>query len=301
MSGEPIGGFAVVYATARASEVAAVTEGLREAAIPFTSGLLAGRPPGVLFSVPRDDLERAREIVAAVRSASDWDEAEPEERAPSAPASGSFPWTEVRIVAGVILLHLAIVFWTRGPWPSGRVAFERTLLVEGQTLQQPWRLLSSLFAHADLSHVLWNGASMMVFAVPLLASLGRVRVLLLYLASGIGGGLAALALASPGTRFLGSSGAVAGLFGAWVVQTLLRAQDEPLSRRARFRALGIALLVLPSLLTPTTPAGRSVSVAAHVGGLLTGMVIGAGQSALSHLASRNQSRSIGGGRGDEGA
>ena len=73
----------------------------------------------------------------------------------------------------------------------------------------------------------------------------------------------------------GSSGAVAGLFGAWLVLTLSRTHLEPLIGRARMRTMGIAMLMLPSLISPITSTGQSVSVSSHLGGLATGGVIGA--------------------------
>ena len=74
---------------------------------------------------------------------------------------------------------------------------------------------------------------------------------------------------------IGSSGAVAGLFGAWVVVTFRWARREALERRARIRTMGIALLFLPSLLNPVTSSGQPISVSSHLGGLATGMVVGA--------------------------
>ena len=50
------------------------------------------------------------------------------------------------------------------------------------------------------------------------------------------------------------------------------------------RWVGVALLVLPSLLSPTTPDGKSVSIAAHLGGLAAGLALGA---ALSEAARRD--------------
>jgi len=158
--------------------------------------------------------------------------------------------------------------------------------VRGATLEAPWRLVTYLALHADPLHVFWNGVGTMVFAVPLLIELGYARVALIYLCSGIGGGLTALSFASTGASFIGSSGAVAGLFGAWVVLALSRARLAPLTRRARILTIGIALLVLPSLLTPVTTAGRPVSVASHLGGLATGTTIGALLSMLIELRAR---------------
>jgi len=180
----------------------------------------------------------------------------------------------VRAAAGLVAVHLAIVLWMVSP-----VAPDRRLLAWGgleRTVapSEPWRLLTSLFLHVDPAHVLWNGLSMLVFAVALIGEIGYGGTALIYLAAGVGGGVAALAFAEPGTIVVGSSGAVAGLFGAWVAWTFGAARRATLTRRARFRTIGIALLVLPALLNPTTASGQSVSVSSHLGGMATGVVIG---------------------------
>ena len=122
--------------------------------------------------------------------------------------------------------------------------------------------------------VLWILAAITLFAAVLLW-LGNSRAALIYLATGIGGGIAAISLSPPGVITLGSSGAVAGVFGAWIVMKLRHSAVESFTWRSRVRTVGIALLVLPSLLQPTTPRGQPISVGSHLGGLATGMVLGA--------------------------
>lgn len=185
----------------------------------------------------------------------------------------------MQTVALLVLIHLGLVFWSGGPLPPGRQLLLQGGLLRGAAIEEPWRLVTSLFLHSDPAHALWNGLSTLVFAVPLLTGLGLARTGLVYLVSGVGGGLAALHFAAPGTLVVGSSGAVAGLFGAWVVLTLRRARHVPLGRRQRIRTLGIAMLVLPSLLRPATASGVPISVSSHLGGLATGMMIGAALSA----------------------
>jgi len=243
--------------------VATVTDALEEAGIPFHSGLLAGKRPSVIFTVPEEVLEQARTAVAEAL----------DERERSTPAR--FPARPVLVVGLVILFHFLVVFWMMGSEDEGRWLIGRGALLAGRTAVEPWRLVTSLFLHSDPLHAFWNGASMLAFAVPLLTQLGYARTALVYFASGIGGGITALQFARAGTLIVGSSGAIAGLFGAWLVLTLGRIHLEPLRARARIRTLGIAMLVIPSLLSPITSTGHPVSVSSHIGGLVTGAVIGA--------------------------
>ena len=53
----------------------------------------------------------------------------------------------------------------------------------------------------------------MRFAVPLITTFGATRTGLIYLAAGLGGGAAASLFGVVGSTTVGSSGAVAGLFG----------------------------------------------------------------------------------------
>ncbi len=148
-------------------------------------------------------------------------------------------------------------------------------LLKGRMLDEPWRVFTALFLHSGPVHAFWNGASTLVFAVPLLTDRGYALTGLVYFASGLGGSLTALHFAPGGTLIIGSSGAVAGLFGAWMVLALRRDRWAPLGWRARIRTLGIAMLVVPSLLGPLSATGQSISVSSHLGGLATGMAIGA--------------------------
>lgn len=186
----------------------------------------------------------------------------PEERNP-------FPHGPVAAAVTLIFLHYALIL------TGGTEHFTRFGLRAGLTREEPWRLVTSLFLHADLRHAFWNGVALLVFSVPLIGYLGYLRTATIYLASGVGGGIGAVLTAADGTTIIGSSGAVAGLFGAWVVFRLRSARRSSLPFRAAVRAAGIGLLVLPSLVNPSTPQGQPVSIGSHIAGLATGMLIGA--------------------------
>lgn len=276
---------AFLLETDRPEEVVAVRHALTAAGIPYQTGLKAESPPWVIFFVPYLRLHAAQQIATGLVSsplepdASAFDDdgnADDDESGRPIPAAlQQFPWGPLQAVAALAMGHLALVFGSALWQRSGFDLLARGGIVHEATRTEPWRLLTSLFIHVDPAHVMWNAVSMMVFAVPLIGYLGYARTAGIYTAAGLGGALTAWVLSNPGSTIVGSSGAVAGLFGAWIVWTLRQAPRGGLGWRARIRTLGIALLVLPSLITPTTANGDPISVSSHLGGLITGMLIGA--------------------------
>ena len=120
----------------------------------------------------------------------------------------TFPWGPIRVVAALFAAHMAIVLALVG----GNRDFMRYRdlggLVSGHVTEQPWRLLTSLFIHADPAHVFWNGVSMLVFAVPVILDVGYVGAALVYLIGGVVGGITGTMARPEGVVLFGSSGAV---------------------------------------------------------------------------------------------
>lgn len=130
---------------------------------------------------------------------------------------------------------------------------------------EPWRMLTSIFVHSTgfVFHVLLNMYTLWVFGQILENMLGRVRFLALYVISGFGGSLAVMYLGNLQTGVVGASGAIFGLLGAFfVIQRKLGGDSTQL-----LVLLGINLVIgfLP---------GMSISWQAHVGGLVTGLLLG---------------------------
>ncbi len=270
--------FESLLATDNAELVPVVEEVLRGAGIPFETGLQSLPAPRVVFMVPASRLDEARDRVAQYFGAGPLAAAEDtgQARKPDAlerEISG-FPWAPVGAVSALVLFHMMLFPLLLGPHPTADRLVADGGVVGGTVISEPWRLVTYIFLHGGPRHVLANGVSMMVFAVPLILGLGYVRTAAIYVAAGIAGGVAAAATSGAETVTIGSSGAVAGLFGAWLAIMIRRARRAPLSRRGLLRAIGLGLLVLPSLLTPTTSGGQHVSIAGHLGGLGAGALIG---------------------------
>ncbi|MEV0174428.1 rhomboid family intramembrane serine protease [Streptomyces sp. NPDC050803] len=136
--------------------------------------------------------------------------------------------------------------------------------VEGVAEGQSYRLLTSMFLHGSVIHLLFNMLSLWWLGGPLEAALGRARYLALFFVSGLAGSALAYLLAEPNTATLGASGAIFGLFGATAV----------LMRRLNYDMRPIIALLVINLIFTFSWSG--ISWQAHIGGLVAGVVIGYG-------------------------
>lgn len=132
-----------------------------------------------------------------------------------------------------------------------------------------YRLITAAFLHLGVLHLAFNMYALYLFG-PILEQLyGRIEYAVLYVLCALGGSVLTILLA-PQSAAAGASGAIFGLFGlAFVVS---RRHHAALGREARylFSQAG-SLLVLNLVITFLIPG---ISWTGHVGGLVTGAVIG---------------------------
>jgi membrane associated rhomboid family serine protease len=135
-------------------------------------------------------------------------------------------------------------------------------------------VLTSLFLHGSLTHLAFNMLFLWIFGNNLEDRWGRIRYLLFYLAAGIVATLA-FVLTSPHSvvPLIGASGAIAGVMGAYLVLF-------PTNRVLGL--IGIFPLPLPAWVflgfwfaSQFLGGNDGVAYAAHVGGFLFGMAVGA--------------------------
>jgi rhomboid protease GluP len=132
---------------------------------------------------------------------------------------------------------------------------------------EPWRLLSAAFLHADVLHLFFNMYGIMICGVYLEPLLGKWRYLLVYISCAIMASLGSLWWYDI-TPSIGASGALFGLFG-FIFTLLLRRFLPPGERRALLISIGIYIALRLSLVFFTS----QIDHAAHISGLLTGMLI----------------------------
>lgn len=144
------------------------------------------------------------------------------------------------------------------------------LALSGQWFfSRPWTLVTHIFAHGSLSHLLMNAFGIFLFGFILERQIGPRRFAALFLASGMLGGLSQMA-SSPTGVSLGASGALFGVLGMLAV---LRPKmvvyvdfiPVPMILAAAGWFAGEWLLI---------GAADSVGHAAHLGGLALGLLGG---------------------------
>jgi len=130
-----------------------------------------------------------------------------------------------------------------------------------------WRLVTAIFLHFDIAHLVSNVGMFLLVAPPLAHILGPWRFLFVFLATGTGANIASHQLAPITGLKAGASGAIAGTLGALGGHAL---RPNPDSRFRGWQRLG-ALAAFYGLLIGFGP-GRDNT--AHIAGLLIGLVMG---------------------------
>ena len=131
---------------------------------------------------------------------------------------------------------------------------------------RPWTIITYMFLHASVSHILFNMLSLYFFGSRVEQRLGPERFFALYFLSGIGGALLSFVF-SPYTPILGASGAVFGVSLAfarfWPRDQILIWGIIPVE--ARWLVAFMTLIALFGI-------GSGVAHFAHLGGFLGGFL-----------------------------
>jgi membrane associated rhomboid family serine protease len=142
-----------------------------------------------------------------------------------------------------------------------------------------WQLLSYMFLHGGWWHLFLNMLMLFMLGPETERAVGSRQFLLLYLLSGMLGGVGWLIIsagAAPALPCIGASGAVFGIIGAFAALfphryiTLLLFFVIPITMKAWVMAVGLAALELFFMIDQ--PFGGGVANAAHLAGCLAGYV-----------------------------
>jgi membrane associated rhomboid family serine protease len=130
-----------------------------------------------------------------------------------------------------------------------------------------WRLLTSIFLHAGLMHLFANMVGLLLVAIFLEPLLGRLKYAVAYLICGLVASATSI-LWHPATISIGASGAIMGLYG--VLLALLTTNKIHAKAKRSILIITLPLVAINLLLGFL----GGVDNAAHIGGLLCGVLIG---------------------------
>jgi membrane associated rhomboid family serine protease len=149
-----------------------------------------------------------------------------------------------------------------------------------------WRLFTSAFLHGNVMHILFNMWALYAFGPDLERREGSAAFAALYLSSAVAGGAAYYFLASGQGLAVGASGAIFGLFGAWLAAAF----------RSRHTSAGRAslnqLLILLGINAALPLLVPSIAWQAHLGGLVAGFLVGLAWGTVGESRTREPARTV---------
>lgn len=151
------------------------------------------------------------------------------------------------------------------------------------------RVLWSMFLHAGIDHLFNNMLILFFLGAMIENEVGHIKYAFLYLLSGIGGNLLSLLARIMEndwlTSSIGASGAVFGLDGVLLSMVLFSNR-----RMSNVTPARVVLMIFLSLYSGFT--GGNIDNAAHIGGLLTGFLLGTVMCIISRRRVKQNTESI---------
>jgi membrane associated rhomboid family serine protease len=192
-------------------------------------------------------------------------------KGPGRPLRGGVSVTKALLVAIAIPFVIEIV--VGGPQalfdPSEKLLFDlgamQPIAVAGG---QFWRLFTAMFLHAGLLHVALNAYFFWLFGRVVESVYGKTWMLLIYLVAGFLASVASYAFGPVTTLAVGASGAISGVFGAFIAYNYAR---RHLTANAANLRMALTVIVLNAVIAVVYP---SIDWRAHVGGLIAGFALG---------------------------
>lgn len=180
------------------------------------------------------------------------------------------------ITVGIIII-LAIIFLLEPKDQTGEIDISNVIIqnlvfIPAYSLSRPWTFITSIFLHADITHILFNSLGLFFFGVYFEQRVSKYQYILIFLLAGIIGNVGyTLTTSDPTIPGLGASGAIYGILGTVAALDPLATVymgfvPMPMIVAAFF--WGFSEFI--GLFTPS-----DVAHGAHIFGLFFGLIIGA--------------------------
>jgi membrane associated rhomboid family serine protease len=191
------------------------------------------------------------------------------------PAGRFFSMTVLLIVANLMVFVLLEISNAYTKDLSKNIFYYCALSNEGLSHGFVWQYLTFQFLHVGPWHFIFNMLALFIFGRPVEERIGGRRLLLVYLACGVVGGVfqTLLGVIFPDTYGVQVAGASAGVFGLLAVLAALEPDGEILiffflPSKMKYLAWSAALVATFYVIVP---AQQGIAHAAHLGGMAMGV------------------------------
>jgi membrane associated rhomboid family serine protease len=170
------------------------------------------------------------------------------------------PWVKRLLIANVVIFLVTQV--------NLRFFFEWFAFAPSEVLTKPWGVLTYMFLHGNLMHLLVNMLVLFFFGPPLEQRWGSAEFVKFYLICGLGG-VALSFLLAPSAAIVGASAAIYGLMLAFA----LIWPNAPIYIWGIFPVKAkwlVGFLFVVSIMSAFGGASDGIAHFAHLGGIITG-------------------------------
>ncbi|KAJ1406898.1 Rhomboid-like superfamily [Sesbania bispinosa] len=168
-----------------------------------------------------------------------------------------FPWLVPTFVVANIVVFIVTILEKMGALEVDKVVHRH----------QVWRLVSCIWLHGGVVHVLANMLSLVFIGIRLEQEFGFVRIGFLYVVSGFGGSLLSALFIQSGIS-VGASGALFGLLGGMLSELLI---NWTIYANKLAALLTLVVIIVINLAVGILP---HVDNFAHIGGFVSGFLLG---------------------------
>lgn len=177
--------------------------------------------------------------------------------------------TYALIISNIIMFFMVAIAGGNFFEIEPSLAYDFGGLINYNTMNSPielYRLITSIFLHASIIHLAFNLYALYILGPQIESFFGKVKYLIIYLVSGIIGGLVSMIFQGDSVVSVGASGAIFGLIGAFMVfgshyrvffGRVIRSQIIPLLLINLFLGLMVS----------------GINLSAHIGGLIGGVLV----------------------------
>lgn len=175
-----------------------------------------------------------------------------------------YPITAALIAINVVMVILMEIYGSSQSTYT-LLRFGALYGLEGFVNPEWWRYITPIFLHGGWAHLLFNSFGLLVFAPPLERMLGKWRYIACYFFSGIAGNLVSAVLHQDDFVSVGASGAIYGIYAAYIYLAIFRKDIMDYSSRKTIQTIviiGFVYSIIPF---------NNIDLWAHLGGFLGGL------------------------------